>query len=76
MESQQKLFKEKRALAEETETLTAELFGEANRMVAEERRHADELVKVNMDLMARLEKMVRARSAASYKSGYFASSSS
>ncbi len=61
MESQSRLSKETRALAEETETLTAELFGEANRMVAEERRHSEELVKVNMTLMARLEKIVRTR---------------
>jgi hypothetical protein len=61
-EKMDQLRAEKDALSSQVEELTRELFEEANRMVAAERRHCEELMRVNVDLMRQLQKQIYSES--------------
>ena len=62
IKDQEKLDQERSQMTEEVQSLTQQVFQEANRMVAEERRHSAALVQVNTDLMNRLQKVIQDRS--------------
>ena len=53
------LTQEKENLCEEVEQLSRDLFEEANRMVAEERRHSEQMRKANGELLFKLEKYLK-----------------